>query len=763
MSDNGKNLPVKLPEPTSYDKAAGGLDALISTARNVLEQPGLIRGVRALANVNQTEGFDCPGCAWPDPDHRSAFEFCENGAKAVADEATRFKVDPAFFENHPISELRERSGHWLNKQGRLTHPMRRRPGSDHYEPLSWEEAFSLIGQHLNALDHPDQALFYTSGRTSNEAAFLYQLLARQLGTNNLPDCSNMCHESSGTGMNEAIGVGKGTVSLDDFEQTDAIFIFGQNPGTNHPRMLSALQAARRRGTTIVAINPLKEPGLVAFQHPKELYRRPTDLADIYLQLRIGSDIALLKGLMKCFVAAEAERPGQVLDHDFIATHTRGVEAHLEDLHQTSWETIVQETGLSREQIEAAARVAIDARSLIACWAMGLTQHSHGVANIQQVINFLLMRGFMGRPGSGACPVRGHSNVQGDRTMGIWEKPTDAFLDRLGAHFGFEPPREHGLDTVGAIEAMHQGKARVFIAMGGNFLMAAPDTERTAEALERCELTVQISTKLNHSHLVTGQHALILPCLGRTERDLQAGRPQFVTVEDSMSVVQASRGHLPPASDQLMSEPRIVQQIARATFDPADSPIDWTRFEGPYDPIRDAIAAVIPGFDAFNQRIRQNPTGFVLPNGARERDFHTTSGFANFIVSPIQPLPLAEGQLVMMTIRSHDQYNTTVYGLHDRYRGIHNKRRVVLLNPADLAARGLAPGDLVDLISHFEGQERRADAFEVVAYDIPAGCAATYFPEANPLVPLQQIDRKSRTPASKSVIISLVPSRPADAA
>lgn len=758
MSDDAtsKNLPAPTTSDdlTDYKKAAGGLDALISTTRHVLEQPGLIRGTRALASLNQTEGFDCPGCAWPDPDDRSTFEFCENGAKAVADEATRFKVDPAFFETHSVSDLREKSDHWLNKQGRITHPMVRREGADHYEPIAWDEAFSLIGDALRALDHPDQAIFYTSGRTSNEAAFLYQLLARQLGTNNLPDCSNMCHESSGTGMNESLGVGKGTVSLEDVETTDALFIFGQNPGTNHPRMLSALQAAKRRGATIVAINPLKEPGLVAFQHPKELYRRPTDLADHYLQLRTGSDIALLKGLMKCMLAAEEERPGEVLDHDFIANQTSGFEAHRADLEATSWATIVEETGLERAEIEAAAQVAIEANSLIACWAMGLTQHKHGVANIQQVVNFLLMRGFMGRPGSGACPVRGHSNVQGDRTMGIWEKPTEAFLDRLSAHFGFEPPREHGFDTIAAIEAMEEGKARVFVAMGGNFVMAAPDTERTARAMERCALTVQISTKLNRSHLRTGGTALILPCLGRTERDMQAGRPQFVTVEDSMSVVRASRGHLPPASEALLSEPRIVLGIAQATFDAETSPVDWNLFDGPYDPIRDAIAAVIPGFENFNRRIRKVPTGFLLPNGARERDFKTSTGRANFMVSPIESIALDEDQLIMMTIRSHDQYNTTVYDLNDRYRGISNKRRVILLHPEDIASRGLRVGEQVDLFSHFHGEERRADGFEVIAYDIPRGCAATYFPEANALVPLGQYARKSRTPASKSVVISL---------
>ncbi|MFU8804853.1 MAG: FdhF/YdeP family oxidoreductase, partial [Bradymonadaceae bacterium] len=699
--------------------------------------------------VNQQDGFDCPGCAWPDPEKPSMMEFCENGAKAVADETTRSRVDEEFFARHSIPELLERSEYWLNQQGRLTHPMVRRRGSDHYEPIGWEDAFTLIGDELKNLAGPNEAVFYTSGRTSNEAAFLYQLFARRLGTNNLPDCSNMCHESSGTAMNETIGVGKGTVTLEDFDHADAIFIFGQNPGTNHPRMLTTLQEAARRGAKIVSINPLREAGLVSFRHPKELWRSDT-LSTLFLQVRINGDIALLKGIMKEILNEEAKRPGEVLDTSFIGGQTTGFSAFEAAISQVSWEEICEESGISREDIQAAARVAMEAKNLICCWAMGLTQHKNGVANIQEVINFLLLRGFIGRPGSGACPVRGHSNVQGDRTMGIWEKAPPEFLEALGAEFGFSPPMEHGFDTVGAIEAMEDGRAKVFVAMGGNFVSASPDTERTERGLGKCGLTVQISTKLNRSHLVTGEQALILPCLGRTEVDRQKAGPQFVSVENSMSVVHSSRGHRRPASEHLMSEPAIVAGMARAVL---GDDLPWRSLAEDYDRIRDHISRVIPGFENYNERVRE-PGGFLLPNEARDRDFGAAGGKARFTVQNIEPIGLKYGQFLMMTIRSHDQYNTTIYGLDDRYRGIYGHRRVVLLNEEDMVEHGLETGSKVDLFSEYDGRRREAPGFFCVPYDLPRRSAATYFPEANPLIPVEHHARKSRTPASKSVVIGL---------
>jgi molybdopterin-dependent oxidoreductase alpha subunit len=739
------------PRIVPYDKPAGGLGAIVSTMRHIGSQSGYLAGAKALLAVNQPRGFDCPGCAWPDPDHSAMMEFCENGAKAVADETTRRRLDPAFFAAHSVDDLLERSEYWLNQQGRLTHPMVRRRGATHYEPIGWDEAFALIGDQLKALDHPDEAVFYTSGRTSNEAAFLYQLFARCLGTNNLPDCSNMCHESSGTGMNETLGVGKGTVSLEDFAHADGIFIFGQNPGTNHPRMLTTLQEAARRGARIVSVNPLREAGLVSFRHPKEPWRKD-DLSTHYLQVRINGDIALLKGLMKEILEEEARRPGEVLDHGFIEAHTTGFEAFRQALDEVSWEQIVEESGLDREQIREAAHVAIESQNVIACWAMGLTQHKNGVANVQEVINFLLLRGFMGRQGSGACPVRGHSNVQGDRTMGIWEKPPKEFLERLGAEFGFAPPQHHGFDTIEAIEAMEEGRASVFIAMGGNFASAAPDTARTEKALQRCRLTAHVSTKLNRSHLITGEEALILPCLGRSEVDRKPGGPQFVTVENSMSVVHTSRGHRMPASEHLMSEPAIVAAMAEATFGP-DHLVGWSRLAEDYGRIRDHIERVIPGFEDFNARLAREGS-FVLPNGARERDFSAIGGRARFTINPIEPIALEPDQWLMMTIRSHDQYNTTIYGLDDRYRGIYGHRRVVLLNEADMAEAGLAPGTQVDLVSLYDGVRRVASGFFCVPFDLPRRAAATYFPEANPVVPVEHHAAKSRTPASKSVVIRI---------
>jgi molybdopterin-dependent oxidoreductase alpha subunit len=735
---------------------AGGWPAVKQTMRQVRSHSGLMRGSRALLLLNQKHGFDCPGCAWPEPHDRSAFEFCENGAKAVAAETTRARADAAFFARHSIDALAAKSDHWLGEQGRLTEPMVLHPWRDRYEPISWDDAFALVARTAAALDSPDQAVFYTSGRTSNEAAFLYQLFARQLGTNNLPDCSNMCHESSGWALRETVGVGKGTVQLEDFERADAIFVIGQNPGTNHPRMLTTLQAAARRGCKIVSINPLPEAALSRFQHPQhplEMLGAGTPITSLHLPVRVNGDVALLQGICKEMLEEERRRPGRVFDHDFITAHTDGFEALCDTLEAARWEDLVEESGIDRAQMRAAAEIAWTAKRTIACWAMGLTQHRNAVANIQEVVNLLLLRGSVGRPGAGLCPVRGHSNVQGDRTMGIWERMDDAFLDRLGRRFRFEPPRHHGLDTVGAIEAMRAGQVKLFVSLGGNFQAATPDTERTSEGLRRCLLTVQVSTTLNRAHLVTGKQALILPCLGRSERDVQAAGAQLVTVEDSMGLVHASRGPLAPVSKHLRSEPAIVAGLARACL--PDSAVPWEALADDYDRIREDIAAVIPGFEDFNARVRQ-PGGFALPNTARERRWNTPTGKARFTVHARPRHELAPHQLLMMTIRSHDQFNTTVYGLDDRYRGISGGRRVVFLNEADLEALGIEAGQLVDLHSHHEGETRTAPHFKVVPFAIPRRCAATYFPEANVLVPLGAMAEKSRTPASKSVVISVTP-------
>ncbi len=644
---------------------------------------------------------------------------------------------------------------WLNRQGRLTHPMLLRRGGDNYEAISWGEAFKLIAGELNELASPDEAIFYTSGRTSNEAAFLYQLFARQFGTNNLPDCSNMCHESSGSALTPTIGVGKGTVTLNDFALAEAIFVVGQNPGTNHPRMLTTLMEAKRRGCKIVHVNPLPETGLRRFKHPQEVFRllgAGTQLADLFIQVRINGDVALLKGVAKQLLEEEARRPGEILDRDFIREFTNGFDLYAAAIHETSWDDITEESGVSREEIAKAARIFAESDRTIVCWAMGLTQHRNAVANIQEIVNLLLLRGQIGKPGAGACPVRGHSNVQGDRTVGIWERPTETFLNSLASEFRFDPPREHGFDTVKAIRAMHEGRAKVFFALGGNFLSATPDTEFTAEALRRTRLTVHVSTKLNRAHLVTGEQALILPCLGRTERDAQASGEQFVSCENSMGVVQASRGSLEPASDQLLSEVAIVARLARETLG-SRSTVEWERLAGDYDLIREKIERVVPGFDDYNRRVRE-PGGFYLPNGARERKFKTASGRAEFTVHPLPKSELGPGQFLMMTIRSHDQFNTTIYSDDDRYRGVHGDRRVLFLNPEDVREAGLKEGQPVDLVSHFEGEERVARSFRVVPYPIPRRCAATYFPEANVLVPVRHVAEHSNTPASKSVVITL---------
>jgi molybdopterin-dependent oxidoreductase alpha subunit len=743
-------------ESNPISKAAGGVAAIVSTLKTTWSEMGLVRGSRTLLKINQPGGVDCPGCAWPEGDEeRSHFEFCENGAKHVADEATLKRVTPEFFKQWSVADLSLKSDQWLNAQGRITHPMLLRAGATHYEPIEWDDACKLIASELNSLNHPNQAIFYTSGRTSNEAAFLYQLFVRQFGTNNLPDCSNMCHESSGAALGATVGVGKGTVKLEDFDSTEAIFVIGQNPGTNHPRMLSVLEKAKLRGCKLVHINPLPEVGMTRFKHPQDvvgLLTSGTPLADLFLQVRINGDVALLKGLMKAVFAEETSRPGEVLDHEFIETYTSGFTDFRAALENENWDSIISQSGVARETIEAAAKIFIESERTIFCWAMGLTQHRNAVANIQEIVNLMLLRGQIGKPGAGLCPVRGHSNVQGDRTVGIWERPTTAFLDSLATEFDFEPPRAHGLDTVNAIRAMHDGAAKVFFALGGNFLSATPDTEFTATALRRCRLTAHVSTKLNRAHLITGEQALILPCLGRTEVDEQTAGSQFVTTENSMGVVQMSEGKLAPASTHLLSEPQIVARLAIATLN-GRSVVDWLGLAGDYNKIRERIERVIPGFDDYNLRVRE-PGGFYLPNSARERKFRTATGKANFTVHALPVHDLAPGQFIMMTIRSHDQFNTTVYSSNDRYRGISNGRRVVLLNGDDISEAGLRPQQQVDLVSHFQGEERVARKFTIVPYDIPRGCAATYFPEANVLVPVGSVAEKSNTPASKSVVISL---------
>ncbi|WP_437570532.1 FdhF/YdeP family oxidoreductase [Sorangium sp. So ce542] len=756
-------LEAEAPRLGERSAAAGGLAAVGATLRHAVGEMGVARAVRTLLHVNQGEGFDCPGCAWPEPEeHRSAAEFCENGAKAVAEEATLRRVTPEFFRKHSVEELSRQSDHWLGKQGRLVHPMLLEEGASHYRPVPWDEAIELVAASLRGLRSPDEAVFYTSGRTSNEAAFLYQLFVREYGTNNLPDCSNMCHESSGVGLREAIGVGKGTVSLHDFERADAIFIVGQNPGTNHPRMLSTLREARLRGCEIVTVNPLPEVGNERFQHPQhplDLVGAGVPLSTLFLQVRINGDVALFTGIIKEMLEEEERRPGAVLDRAFIERHTHGFEAFAAAVRAAPWDDIVEQSGVPRDRIRAAAEVAMRSERTIACWAMGLTQHQNGVANVQQVMSFLLLRGNVGRPGAGPCPVRGHSNVQGDRTMGIWERPPAELLDRIEQNFGFSPPRRHGLDTVAAIAAMADGRARVFFALGGNFLSATPDTAFTARALARCDLTAHVSTKLNRAHLVTGRRALILPCLGRTERDVQARGPQFVTVENSMGVVSSSRGNLPPASALLRSEVAIVAGLARATLG-ARSRVPWEALTADYDRIRDLIERTIDGFDDFNARVK-DPRGFALPNAAARREFRTATGKANFLVHPLPRHELEPGELLMMTIRSHDQYNTTIYGLDDRYRGVHGGRRVVFMNAEDAAERGLAQGDLVDITSRFSDGERAARAFRVVLYTIPRGNVAAYFPEANVLVPLGSIADKSNTPASKSIVVRVRPAVASD--
>jgi len=757
-----------VPRYKPYKGAAGGWGALISVAQAWLTSDNALKNLRMMLKTNQNGGFDCPGCAWGDSPESGMVKFCENGAKAVNWEATKRRVDGKFFARHSVTSLLEQSDYWLEYQGRLTEPMVYDAETDRYKPIAWDDAFALIGKHLQALSSPDQAEFYTSGRASNEAAYLYQLFVRAYGTNNFPDCSNMCHEASGVALAQSVGVGKGTVTFDDFEHADAIFVWGQNPGTNHPRMLEPLREAVKRGAQVVCINPLKERGLERFQHPQHPIEmltngdKPTNTA--YFRPALGGDMAVLRGMAKFLLQWErdAQKAGEpaVFDHDFLNAHSTNVLEYLGVVDDTPWEQIVAQSGLTLVEIEQAARMYAKGKNVIMCWAMGITQHRHSVPTIQEIANLMLLRGNVGKPGAGLCPVRGHSNVQGDRTMGINERPPVAFLDSLERRFQFKVPRDNGHNVVEAIHAMAEGRAKVFIGLGGNFAQATPDSPRTFAALSNCDLTVQISTKLNRSHLAHGKNALILPCLGRTDIDIQSEGPQAVTVEDSFSMVHASNGQLQPLSNQMRSEPSIIAGIAAATL--GSKPVDWNWLVADYRRIRDLIADTIPGFKDFNEKVK-NPGGFYLGNSAGARKWNTPSGRANFRANTL-PKDLvhertrATGQLpdlILQSMRSHDQYNTTIYGLDDRYRGVKGQRDVLFANEADIIRLGFRPGQKADIVSLWDdGRERRVKGFTLLAFDIPAGQAAAYYPEVNPLVPLESTGDGSHTPTSKFIAIRL---------
>ena len=735
-----------------------GLPGIYWSMKYAKDEMGPKRAAQTLLKMNHIDGFDCPSCAWPDPDRRKAAEFCENGAKAVAWEATRKRVGADFFAEHSVADLLQRDDHWLERQGRLTQPMYVPPGGTHYQPIDWQDAFDLVAERLAAMDSPDRAVFYTSGRASNEAAFVYQLLARRSGTNNLPDCSNMCHESSGTALTETLGTGKGTVTFDDIaHESGLILIAGQNPGTNHPRMLTALEEAKRRGARIVAINPLPEAGLIRFRNPQSargISGVGTKMADVHLSVRLNGDLALFAGVNKLLTERGA------VDRDFLEHYTDGYDVAAQAWAGLDWATIEAHSGLRRREIEALADDVEAHDRVIVCWAMGLTQHKNAVATVREIVSFLLLRGNVGRPGAGAAPIRGHSNVQGDRTMGIWEQMPDSFLDAIRDEFGFAPPREHGLDTVAALRAMRDGQVDVFIGLGGNFAVATPDTHVATKAMENVGLTVGIQTKLNRSHLHHGREALILPCLGRTERDVTTAGEQFVTVEDSMSMVHSSRGKLLPGSPHLRSEVQIVCGIADALLGSAprqgrdERAIDWKGMARDYSVIRRHIAHVVPGFHAFEERVA-HPGGFQLPNAARDsREFETSTGRAHVTANPLTAVEVPAGHLLLQTLRSHDQFNTTVYGYDDRYRGIKHGRNVVFVNPEDLAALGIADGDIVDVVSVFDDGERLLPGLRAVSYPSARGCAATYYPEANVLVALDSVADESNTPVSKSVVVRL---------
>ena len=752
---NEEDLRVGTPKTS-----AAGVKAVMVALERGIAQAGVSRTVRSMLRVNQRGGVDCPGCAWPESitGARKPAEFCENGAKALAEESTTRTVTPEWWEEHPIEVLRNKTEYWLGNQGRITEPVILRPGEDRYRRISWSDAFGTIAEHMRATT-PDRCVFYTSGRTANETAFMYQLFARSLGTNNLPDCSNMCHESSGSAMRPTIGIGKGTVSLEDFEHAELIFVVGQNPGTNHPRMLSALAEARKHGAKVVAVNPLPEAGLLAFKDPQSMngvVGHGDQIADEFLQIKVGGDLALFQAFGHLLLEEEERAPGTIVDRAFVEAQTEGFEAYRSARAEIDWEQTEEATGLSRLEIASIARLLAKSKATIICWALGVTQQPHSVDTLREIINVLLLQGNFGKPGAGACPVRGHSNVQGDRTMGIWEKPTEDLLAAIDAEFGIESPRHHGHDAVETVEAFERDDVDVFVSMGGNFSLASSDTAVAEAGMERVGLTVHISTKPNRSHVVHGQTSLILPTLGRTDRDdKHPGGPQFLSVEDSMSVVHTTQGRLAPVSEHLLAEPVIVARMAEAVFGP-EHPVDWRAMAEDYDVVRNHISRVLPGFEDFNRRVRQR-NGFVLPNPPRDtRTFGTDIGRARFSVSPLEYLSAPDGHLILQTMRSHDQYNTTFYGLDDRYRGISHGRRVILVHPEDLSELGLQDRDLVDVISTFQGTERRANRFRLVSYPTARGCAAAYFPEANALVHRELVARESNTPGYKAMMVRFVP-------
>ncbi|MBO0359807.1 FdhF/YdeP family oxidoreductase [Hymenobacter sp. BT186] len=750
-------------------KVAAGVTAVIKSMQFSWSEGGMTRGTKALLGLNQKDGFDCSSCAWPDPDdHRSVAEFCENGAKATASDADDRSAGPDFFAKHTLTELSHLTDRDQNNTGRLTHPLVKRPGSDYYTRIEWPEAFQIVADELNALSSPDEAVFYTSGKVPNEPAFLFQLFARQFGTNNLPDCSNMCHESSGSALSPTLGLGKGSVTLNDIYEAEVILIIGQNPGTNHPRMLTALQKAKRNGAKIISVNPLIEAGLNHFKNPQDfmnplralgaLMGDGTPITDLYLQVRVNGDMALLRGIMKHLFEAEDLNAGQVIDRPFIDKYTTGFEEFEQNIRNTSWEDIEEVSGISRAQLLEAANMLATKQKIITCWAMGVTQQKNGVQTIQEIVNLQLMKGAIGKPGAGTCPVRGHSNVQGDRTMGIWERVSSDFLDSLEKEFKFTAPRKDGFDVVESIKAMVEGRTKVYFSLGGNLLAAGPDTELIAEGMRKQNLTVFVGTKLNRGHLVTGKTSLLLPCFTHVDMDMQRAGHQMTSCENSMGVVSQNKGTLVPLAGEMLSEVAIISGVAIATLGDRTT-TDWVAMTENYDVIRDHISRVIPGFENFNEKLRR-PGGFYLPNGPRERKFTTKNGKANFTATAMVKHTLEPGQLVLMTVRSHDQFNTTIYEYNDRYRGIHNERRVLFMNPEDIADRGLKAKDLIDITSHFEGEQRTIEKFIAVPYDIPRGNVAAYFPEANPLVPISSVAEVSNTPTSKYVVVTVVAAKEA---
>jgi len=777
-----EELTGKLVVKEPFDDAAG-LTAIVQSFKHTLDGTGVSRGWTSLVKLNQKDGFDCPSCAWPDPDHHRSpiAEYCESGAKAVADEImTKHTASPVLFQRYTVDELLQKTDFWLGQQGRITQPMMLRPGEKQYLPVSWDEAFTTIASHLNELDSPDEAVFYTSGRASNESAFLYQLFVRMFGTNNMPDCSNMCHESTSVALADTLGLGKASVTYDDYAKADVIMIMGQNPGTNAPRMLTALEEAKRNGCKIISVNPLHEIGLIKFknpQSPRDMLIGGEKLTDLYLQVRINSDMALLKAMCMILLEEEEKTPGQVLDREFIEQYTSGFDAFKKGLSQFSLNEMAAQCGVPLEQIREAVGLFRNTRKVVICWAMGLTQHRDSVDTLNELVNLLLLKGSIGIEGGGASPIRGHSNVQGDRTVGVWEKPKPEFLDSLKKVYKFEPPRPHGLDVVKSVKAMHEGKVKTFFGLGGNFVLAVSDTNFTAEAMRKLKLTVHVSTKMNRSHLIHGETAIILPCLGRTDHDYQATGEQFVSCESTTGVVAQSHGVVDAVSKDLKSEVAIIAEMAKATLGNTHSharrnraPLPenvttaefWDAFVANYDRIRDGIEQVVPGFENYNERVRV-PGGFYIPNGPRVREFKTSDGKAHFTVNVPDTHTLQPGELMMMSIRAHDQFNTTIYGYDDRYRGVYGERRVVFMHKDDIANLGLYDQQLVDLHSTYHGKTRTAHTFLVVPYNIPRGCAATYYPETNVLIPIDQVAERSNTPTSKSVVITVTPAGVQEAA